>query len=254
MRDTLYIIQRYVTLKHIHTKMKKDLTKLTGSQLHHEGARLREEDRHLEALQYLTLALAEYQKDGNYSDLVDALKDRVLTWKHLFLVSKDKVYAILAQKDAESMLAVTDEYNLKDKYHTSYFRLGEIVMLYEDYTKAVEFYQKSLDTYVGSLSEKGDYRYHLGEALYMSGKKKKGKDIMLEGLKEIQAGADELDPFLIHVWESGVYMRLAELLRKDEPKEAKGYFTEAKKIAQSDQKLVIRRRQIEELGKRLKLL
>jgi len=49
-------------------------------------------------------------------------------------------------------------------------------------------------------------------------------------------------------------MRLAELLIEDEPKEALKHYKEANTIAQSDTKLVIRKRQIKELGKKLKIV
>jgi len=227
----------------------KKTEELSGQELHSKGGQLREEDKHLEALQYLTLAIVAYQKEGNYRGLVDALKDRTLTWKHLFLTSKDNVYAVLAQKDAEAMLSISQEYSLEDKLDTSYFRLGEVAMLFEDYPTAINFYQKALVVYQGPISEKGDFRYHLGEAQYRNGQKEQGKLTILEGLAEIQKGASELDPFLIHVWESGVHMRLAELLREDNPFEAKKHLKLAQEIAAADKKLVIRRRQIEELAK-----
>ena len=72
---------------------------------------------------------------------------------------------------------------------------------------------------------------------------------MLKGLKEIKQGEAEVDPFLIHVWESGIHMRLAELLKEDESEEAKKHYQQARKIAESDPKLIIRRRQLARLGK-----
>jgi tetratricopeptide (TPR) repeat protein len=224
---------------------------LTPKQLYQKGEVLREKDKHLEALQVLDEAIVRSVEARNYRNLIDTLKARVLTWKHLFLLSKDLVYRTLARKDAESMLEIANEFHLKDKLHTSYFRLGEVDMLFEDYPKAIKNYKKALKTYVGPISEKGDYRYHLGEAAYRSGDKKTGKETILEGLKEIDKGADQIDSFVIHVWESGAYMRLADLLRKDEPEEARKYFAEALKIIESDPKLIIRRRQIEELSKSL---
>lgn len=226
-----------------------DLSKYSSKQLHGMGSNARENDRHLEALQYLDYAIVGYQKESDYKGLIDALKDRTLTWKHYFLLTEDSVYAILALKDAESMLAITKDKKLKDKLSTSYFRLGEIAMLFEDFDSAITDYRKALQYYDGPLSEKGDFRYHLGEAIYRNGQKSKGKSLIFQGLKEIQEGADELDPFLIHVWESGVHMRLADLLREDEPEEAKKHLKMAKQIAKTDEKLVIRRRQIKELSK-----
>lgn len=224
-----------------------DLSKYSPKQLHGMGSDAREKDHHLEALQYLDHAIVGYQKEGNYKGLIDALKDRTLTWKHYYLLTKDVVYAILAQKDAESMLAISQDKKLDEKLSTSYFRLGEVTMLFEDYPKAIKNYRKSLEHYVGPLAEKGDFRYHLGEAMYRNGQKKEGKKAMLEGLKEVKKGAREVPDFLIHVWESGVYMRLSDVLRDDEPSESRGYLEEARKIVESDERLVIRRRQLKDL-------
>jgi tetratricopeptide (TPR) repeat protein len=229
-----------------------DLSRFTPKQLHGMGSDAREKDQHLDALQYLNHAIVGYQRERNYRGLVDALKDRTLTWKHYFLLTGDKVYAILAQKDAESMLAIAKEKGLDDKLSTSYFRLGEVDMLFEDYPAAIVHYEKSLEQYVGPLAEKGDFRYHLGEALYRNGQKKDGKKVMLEGLEEIRKGADEAPSFLIHVWGSGCHMRLAGVLREDEPEEAKKHLEMARRIVKSDDKLVIRKRQFEELEKLFK--
>jgi len=223
------------------------LNKSSAKKLHSQGALLREKDKHIEALQILTLAIAKYQEEKNYRGMVDALKDRVLTLKHLALLTEDPSFKILAMKDAEAMLEITEKFDLEDKYHTAYFRLGEVSMINGDFKKAVENYQKALATYVGPLSERGDYRYHLGEAIYKIGDTKKGKETILKGLKEIRKGASEIDPFLIHVWESGAHLRLAELLSKDEPEEAEKHLKRAEEIAESDKKLFIRRRQIKKL-------
>lgn len=178
-----------------------DLSKYSPKKLHGMGSDAREKDHHLEALQYLDHAIVGYQKEENYRGVVDALKDRTLTWKHYFLLTKDSVYAILAKKDAETMLAVAKDKKLDDKLSTSFFRLGEVAMLFEDYQDAIKNYKKSLKYYVGPLAEKGDFRYHLGEALYRNGDKKEGKKAMLTGLKELKKGADEVPEFLINVWE-----------------------------------------------------
>lgn len=224
---------------------------LSAKELHNMGEDLREQDRHEEAIQHLSLAIVKYQQESNYRGMIDALKGRTLTWKHYFLLTDDKTYAILALKDAEAMLEIAQEKKLDDKLSTSYFRLGEVAMLTDDFPSAIEYYEDSLEHYVGPESEKGDFRYHLGEAVYRNGNKKEGKKIMLQGLKEIQDNANEVDPFLIHVWESGAHMRLAFCLKEDAPDEAKEHIKIARKIAQDDKKLIIRRRQIEDLAKEI---
>ena len=225
-----------------------DILKLTAKELHGMGEDLREQDKHEEAIQYLSVAIVKYQKEDDYRGMIDALKGRTLTWKHYFLLTEDKTYAILALKDAEAMLEITQEKKLDDKLSTSYFRLGEVAMLTDDFPPAIKYYEDSLTYYVGPESEKGDFRYHLGEAVYRNGDKNKGKQIMLQGVKEIQDNANEVDSFLIHVWESGAHMRLAFCLREEEPEVARKHLDIARKIAEDDEKLIIRRRQIEELA------
>lgn len=233
-------------------KAVSDLLKLKPKNLLLLGEQLREEDRHDEAVCHLTLALAKFQKEKSYAGIIDSLKGRVLTWKHYFLLTNDYSYAILAKKDSEAMLAIAQEKKLKDKLSTSYFRLGEIDMLYEDYASAINNYQNALKHFSGIQAEKGDFRYHLGEAVYKNGDKDNGHKIMLQGLQEIQKNTQGVDPFLIHVWESGCYMRLAYLLRTDKPELASDYLVKAGEIVNSDPKLVIRRRQFNDLSKMIK--
>jgi tetratricopeptide (TPR) repeat protein len=227
-----------------------NIARVIPKKLHSMGSNAREKDDHLAALQYLDQAIVGYQIEGNYEGVVDALKDRMLTWKHYFLITKDNIYSILAQKDAEAMLAISKDKKLKHKLSTSYFRLGEASMLFGDNKKAIKNYKKSLEYYRGSLSEKGDYRYHLGEAMFRDGRRKTGKEVMLEGLSEIEKGASEVPEFVINVWRSGCYMRLAELLRKDSPDEAEKYLSLAKDIVKSDERLIIRKRQLQELSEK----
>jgi len=228
------------------------LNKLSGKKLRTKGEKLREDEKYFDALNVLNQAIVKCQEESDHTTLVDVFKDITLTWKHLFLLTKDKAYAALAQKSAETMLSICQEFELKEKLSTSYFRLGETAMVIDNYKKAINYYKKALKVYVGKLSEKGDYRYHLGEVLYKNGEKKEGKKAMIKGLEEIRRGAHEWDPFYIHVWESGVHIRLAELLRNDEPREAREHLEKAREIAKADPKLVIRRRQVEELAKSFK--
>lgn len=229
-----------------------ELLKLQPENLLVLGEELREVERHDEAICYLSLAIAKFQRDKLYAKMVDALKGRVLVWKHFFLLTNDYSYAILAKKDAEAMLAIAQEKKIKTKLSTSFFRLGEVDMLYKNYDSAIANYQKARKYFSGIKAEKGVFRYHLGEAVYENGDKDKGHKLMLEGLHEIQQNAQGVDPFLIHVWESGCYMRLFYLLRVDKSDLARGYLAKAGEIVNSDPKLVIRRRQFKELSKMIK--
>lgn len=158
----------------------------------------------------------------------------------------------MARKDADTSLEIAQGHDISEKLGSCYFRIGEVNMLFGEFDKAVDNYQKAQENYQGTNAERGDYRYHLGEALYRSGNRQEGKEVLLQGLKEIEENEKEVDPFLFHVWQSGCYMRLAELLKDDEPEKAKEYISKAHQIAESDDKLIIRKRQIAEIVKSIK--
>ncbi len=141
---------------------------------------------------------------------------------------------------------------LDDVISSSYFRIGEIANILKNYTKAIENYQKAIDEYSGTKTELGDYRYHLGTVQYLNGNKDEGKKNMLLGLKEIKENRSGVDTFLANVWESGCYMRLAEVLKDDEPKQARRYLREAKRIIDNDKRLIIRKRQWQKLADEFK--
>lgn len=225
-------------------------TYTSSSELHKKADQAREEERFDDALGLIEKAIEGYEKEKNYEGLSRVTQSRVLIYKHLFLLSKNQRYIDLAMGDARASLFIAKKHNLANVFSSCYFRIGEISMLIDDYKKATENYQQALVFYVGTAAEKGDYRYHLGEAFYRNGQKEKGKEIIIQGLKEIQDNSSEVDPFLVHVWESGCYMRLADLLKNDALEEARGYLQKAKLISDSDKKLIIRRRQIQELIKK----
>jgi tetratricopeptide (TPR) repeat protein len=221
----------------------------SASEAHRMSEEFRENDKHEEALQAIEIALVQYQKEKNYLGFAKALQSRVLIYKHLFFLTNDIVFAILARNDAKASLQISQDHKLKDVLSSCYFRLGEVANLFKEYGEAVKNFQKSLEVYVGTNTERGDFRYHLGEAIYRNSEKEKGIQTMLEGLSEIQKYRSEVDPFLANVWESGCYMKLAELLKEDDPVKAREYLSKAQGIVDADDKLVIRKRQVAELAK-----
>jgi tetratricopeptide (TPR) repeat protein len=224
---------------------------MNAHSIHVEAEVERENDHLLEALKLLEEAIVGYQEEKDYEGIAQALQSRELTYKHLFLVSKDKVFALLARKDAETSLEITQKHNLTSRIGSCYFRLGDVEILFENYEQAAKNYQNALDNYSGTNSEKGDYKYHLGTALGKLGKTEEAEKMMLEGLSEIQQNRGEVDSFLTHVWESGCLMRLAELLAEKDLKRAKEYLQQAREVIENDPKLVIRKRQLAEFEKTL---
>lgn len=222
------------------------------SKLHNDAEIAREQEEYDDALNKVKQAILEYKKTKNYMGLVAGIQTRCLVYKHLFLLSKKGIYLKLAKADIKEGLSIVKKYKLPNMLSSCYFRLGELAMLVNDYTDAIKNYQKAINNYIGTECEKGDYQYHLGEALYKNGERESGKNELFKGLRKIQENKSEVNCFLSNVWESGCYLKLANLLKDNEPDESEKYLKSAKKIIDSDQRLVIRKRQLKELEKKLK--
>lgn len=225
-----------------------------ANKLRKRGERLREDSKFLEALQTLDEAIIEFQKAGDYNGLVVTLKDRSLTWLHLYNYTQDLTYATLSKKDAESMLEITKQKSLPDKLAISHFTFAKTNVILKEYEDAVTNYQLALDNYQGSIAEQGDYRYHLGEALCLTGDKDRGISLLKEGLQEIRQGRGEVEEFLANIWESRCLMMLAQFLENEDPKLARNYALKSQKIIDSDDRLVILNKQLNELFEKLQPL
>lgn len=210
---------------------------------------LREENQSLKAIDLYNQAIVQYQGIQDYNSILAALTGRLLSWKHLFYKTQDPVYAIFVKKDAEAMLEIAKTQSLLDRLYLIHFLNATSAMLFHDYALAEKEYNQALELYPDDNAEKGDWTAHLGEAIYRNGKKDAGHRMILQGIERIQRHASEIDSFLYNVWVSGAYLRLAKLLKNDNPQESQVYLEKAKKIIEPDPRLVIRKQQLEEFLK-----
>ena len=222
---------------------------MDSHKLHIQAETLREEERFQEALQTYEQLILLYEKDHNYEKIAESLLGKFLTYRHLYFQTKDIVFAEIGKKSVEASLEIISRFNLSLEVKArAYFSLGECEMLFQQYPAAIHAYRKTLDLYPKKEGAIGNYRYHLGEALYHNGQKEEGKEALFQGLKEIREARKTMDEFVGRVWESGCHMRIADLLSTDEPEVAKEHLELAKRIVEGDERLVIRRRQIEALS------
>lgn len=210
----------------------------------------REQDRLFLAEIFGHIAIFFYKINHEYFGQSDVYQSLVLIYKHQFLLSQNKKYIKLAQNYAQKSLNLCQSKKLNN-LHTCYFRLGEIDMLKNNFVSAINNFQKAFKIYPKNDSEKGVYQYHLGEAQYRHGDKKSGLKNLLEGLETIQKYQSKTDLFLIHVWQSGCLMRLAELLQHNNPNQSQKYLSQADKIISNDSRLIIRKRQLIDLKNKL---
>ncbi len=217
----------------------------SGMELQKEADRVREEGKSLIAIDLYNQAIVSYQESKDYSSMIGALTGRLLSWKHLFYKTEDKIYAIFVKKEAKAMLEVAKTYNLMDRAYLIHFLNGTSAILLKDYPSAENEFHQAIELYPVENAEKGDWIAHLGDAMYRNGKKEEGRKTILNGVEIIKMRSSQIDSFLFNVWVSGAYLRLAKLLKTDNSEESQLFLKQAKAIIDSDDRLVIRKQQLE---------
>ncbi|MBA3722511.1 MAG: hypothetical protein H0W88_08945 [Parachlamydiaceae bacterium] len=214
-------------------------------ELQKQADELREEGQSLKSIEIYNQAIVRYQENRDYANMIGALTGRLLSWKHLFYKTEDKIYAIFVKKEAETMLEIAREHQLLDRLYLIHFLNGTSAILLKDYPVAEKEFSQAVELYPNNNAEKGDWIAHLGEAIYRNGKKEEGKKRILQGVQLIEDKSSQIDSFLLNVWVSGAYLRLAKLLKPDNIEESQFFLNKAKKIIDSDDRLVIRKQQLE---------
>lgn len=213
---------------------------------------LREDGKTLDALNLYNQALVSFQQKNDYNGILGVLCGRLISWQHLFNHEEDKVYAILARKEAESMLAIAKEHAIHNRDYLIHFLFGKSCIFLKDFKSAEIEFKQAVDLYPHDHAEKGDWLAHLGEAIYKNDRKEEGERVILEGVQKIQAHQDMEDSFKISVWISGAYLRLAKILISDQKiEQAKIYLSKGEEIVLKDPRLVIRKQQLEILKKKI---
>lgn len=216
----------------------------TATELQKQADVLREEGQSLKAIDVYNQAIVRYQENKDYANMIGALTGRLLSWKHLFYKTEDKIYAIFVKNEAEGMLEIAKEHQLLNIMYLIHFLNGTSAILLKDYPVAEREFSQAVESYPNDNAEKGDWMAHLGETIYRNGRKDEGKKLILQGVHIIEEKSSQIDSFLFNVWVSGAYLRLAKLLKPDNTEESQLFFDKAKKIIDSDDRLVIRKQQL----------
>lgn len=211
--------------------------------LHHHAEELREQEKFTEALDIYAKVIKLYYQDKNYLGVVDALGGQSLTYKHLFLVNKKPQYLNLALGNANASLEIAQKYKVSTILHRCYFNLAESQMLSKDYKNAFINFQKSYDLISNNSVEKSRALSHLAEAQYFNGDTSHVLQNLKKSLDILHKYKKQIDSYTNNVWESGILMKLFALTKD------KKYYSLAKKIIDSDSRLIIRQRQLTEILK-----
>lgn len=193
----------------------------------------------LASLQFADQATIQYQKENDLLGLAEVQSTRANTLKHLYQQTEAKAYLILALHAAKAL---------------PYHKLGTILRLANQLKKAVLAHQKAVD-YLSKNPPSGhnrpavllNFKNHLYTCMYLAGDKQalnKAEQTTTE-----LAETKEISQYNKDVWLSGGHMRIAQMLKKDNPIKAQEHLAKAKQIIDSNPELKLRLGQWQKLAK-----
>src|SRR4051812_15514988 len=90
-----------------------------------QARKQRERGKPVLALDTFNKALFLAQKQKNHERIIQVFVDRAIAYRHMFEETKDVLFAILARKDAETILEMVKMWGVSERLHTAYYMLGQ---------------------------------------------------------------------------------------------------------------------------------
>jgi tetratricopeptide (TPR) repeat protein len=235
----------------------KILVTSKARKIHAKAEESREFDKDfLASLNYADEAVIEYQKDNDLFGFSEIQSTRTITFKHLYLKTNFKGYLILALHSAQAAVDIAVSSNDPTTKALPYFNLGEVLELSNKYKKAVNYYRKAVECVANNPPKRHNnpavllnFKNHLYTCMYLAGDNsslEKAEKTISDLIK-----TEESSKFHKDVWLSGGYMRIANMLKKDNPDKAKDCLIKAKKIIDNNSNLKLRLGQWNKLSKKV---
>lgn len=235
----------------------------SGRHLHGQAEEARESGEFLKALELTDQATVAYQEEGNVAGMAEVQASRFITLKHLYQSTGDRNYLLLSKYAALSGVEIARQSGIPEALGIPLFNLGKALEPLEELPEAIEAYREAIEALEQHPPFKEnleatilDIKGHLYACEYKNGDTSAAEraEQALEELEKVFAdlppqGNDAFGPsYLKNVWISGAHMRLAFILREDQPEKAREHLEAAKKIIDSDQRLKLRLGQWEKLA------
>ena len=226
-------------------------------QLIEQGEIAREKENYSEALTALDKALIIAARDEQWTQLVNALAHKLLTYKHLFQKTGKDSFLELMLGEAQTGLKISEDKKiLGQPKAVMLLRIGDYHFLKEEFAKAMSFYEEALENIEKEKKgEHAEYLSHLGLCQAELGKQE-GLDNINQAL-QLALADDQTRPFHKLVILSGIHMRQAVAYNKFKQfEQAKASFEIAKTMAEElalEHKMSMRLKQLEKVKQGLGL-
>ncbi len=212
----------------------------------------REKGEFLRSLQTADDALIKFSEEKDPAGIAESLAVRFLTLKHLFRVSGDKSYLVIAKAEMIASVEIASSGEDKTALAIPLFNLAKVYDELNDLGKAIPTYNEAvqaLEEYPPQTHYRpavvADFKIHLATAEMKNGDKS-ARERLEKALTELELA--EEDSYNKNVWLTGAHMNLAHLLKDEEPDIAKDHLQKVKEIIESDERLILRKAQWEKLA------
>ncbi len=224
-----------------------------GRRLHAKAAQEREKGNFSESLDFNDKALFAYDKENDSLGFAEGIACRSITLRVYANLHDNRRILILAKYEMMGAVAIAKESENKEAlvmplYNLAQLQedLGELQVAIRTYKEAVEAMENNPPERHSRPSILANMKLHLATCEYKTGDKT-ALERAKKALHEIEE-AEEPTTYNKDVWISGGYMRIANVLRKDNVEKANEYLQKAKEIIDANPKLILRKQQWDKLN------
>lgn len=223
-----------------------------GRKIHALAGQAREAGNHLESLKLSDEAMLTYQQDEDILGLAEILADRSIVFRHLADETNDDNFLIIAKHEMIASVEMAEKSGNKQTIALSYFNLAKVHESLGELDDAKNYYQKTIESMITTPPAQhnrpavlADMIVHLSTCEYRTGNTG-GLEKALDAMEDLEKSEEE--KYNRNVWLSGGHMRIADMLKEDDPEKAKEHLQKAKKIIDANPDLKIRKKQWEKLS------
>lgn len=224
-----------------------------GRILHRQAAEAREAGMFPKSLDANDRALFAYDAADDSLGFAEGIACRSITLRDYAKERDSRRFLILAKHEMMASVAIARESGDKTALALPLFNLAQLQESLGELPHAVATYKEAVTNMQVNPPERhnrpsvlADMRGHLATCEYKAGDKT-ALERAEEALQDL-AHSEEPDTYAKDVWLSGAHMRIADVLRTDEPEKAKEHLQKAREIIDGNSELKLRHNQWEKLA------
>ncbi len=224
-----------------------------GRKLHAKAAQEREKGNFSKSLDFNDKALFAYDTDNDPLGFAEGIACRSITLRVYANLHDNRRILTLAKYEMMAAVAIAKESGKKESLAMPLYNLAKLQEDLGELQDAVHTYKQAVDNMENNPPERhknpsvlADMQAHMTTCEYKAGDK-----TALERAKKalsVLEEAEEPNAYNKDVWITGGYMKIADVLRKDDPKKAREYLQKAKQIIDANPDLELRKKQWEKLN------